>query len=141
MAETEAMSASKHIDESGQFKPALEEITRAQGHYKWQTVETEPAPAAEPASPHNTGYRKTAKQADAETEVSCSHDVLATHSVVATFQGLNTRESMARMYPPPPPVTWAEFRVDSYTFFDKPGQYGDEKKQQLAFQPEVQSRW
>merc|ERR1719215_1844946 len=63
-------------------------------------------------------------------------DLLARHSTISVFMGLEAgRESMLRVFPPRPAKQWANFEVEEYLEYEKPGEYGDDKGTSFGFVP------
>lgn len=67
-------------------------------------------------------------QEEEEQGVETERNLLARHTVLAEFAGLEQgREPMLRIYPPQPAKIWAKFLVEEVQEYEKPGQYGEEQ--------------
>merc|ERR1712187_914814 len=72
-----------------------------------------------------------------------NRDLLVRNVALATFEGLQERQSMAmifsQIFPPPPPKTFMTFKILDYIEYEKHGKYGEEKKVVMGFETSRQS--
>lgn len=76
--------------------------------------------------------RKKGKGKARTTEI--ERQLLSRHMVKAVFKGIvDGKEPMLKVYPPQEPKQWAEFEIEQYIDYKKPGEYGDKEQTKFAF--------